>query len=262
MADLTKLVSTLMSRVQLKAPEQETDLVYQIPTIVLEDIIKDSITVHNSKYNISNIPVEEIPFALWLAEIEVLYMLASGNARFFKIKGQGAELNKQERVKNYMEIIKGVERRYDTMWKRFVQLNPLQIDVGQVIVDSPHYTDRAYRLRQRPFVSLLLDAKTANTADISWSISDTAKTKASLYLLKGSGVIVDEYESPSWGEEGIDVPLNKGAKQIFSTFDPHRTKYRVKDLLSNQEYTVAIIIQTEIGLWSSSEVSVVTEEAV
>lgn len=262
MADLAKLTRTLRSRIQLKAPEQETDLVYQISTETLEDIIADSVVVHNSKYTISSIPVGEIPFVLWLSEIEVLYILASGNARFFKIKGQGAELNKGDRVKYYMEIIKGVERRYDAMWSRFIELNPLQIDVGEVIISTPHHLDRDYRLRQRPSVSLSVDSKTLSTVDISWVFIDKTKTNSMIYLLKGSGVIVDEYETPDWGELSMGAPIHKSAIPVFSTFDPKRTKYRIKNLLSNQEYTVAVIVQNEIGLWASSEIQVMTEAVI
>ena len=177
MADLAKLTSTLMSRVQLKTPEQESDLVYQIPEGVIQDIIIDSIAVHNSNYTIINIPIAEVPFAMWLAEIEILYMLATGNARFFKIKGQGAELNKQDRVKNYMDIIRGIERKYDKTWTRFTKLNPMQIEVSEVIVKTPHHVDRTYRLLSRPTIFISIDAKTKNELDISWQSDDKSNKR-------------------------------------------------------------------------------------
>lgn len=256
MTDIVRLTSILRTRTRLKVPEEETDVIYTIPDSALQDIIEMSIKAHNPIYTATTLPENEICFVLWLSEIELFTMLCTGNAKFFKIQAQGAELNKQQRVTHYLKLIEGLERRYNIMWQHFLENNPDALQQGELIISSPHYLKRAYRLRERPSISLSTTSSTTNSIDLLWDgFSKNKALNFRLYSLEGNLTIVDEYEI----EELFDgIPINKNSKLIYHTQDVNRNKYRVKNLKQNTVYEFAIVACTELGLWGYSEISAVT----
>jgi hypothetical protein len=257
MADLVTLTSILRTRTKLKAYADETDIIYKISDPDLQEIIDMSVKAHNGSYTVTTLPEAEVCFVLWLSEIELFTELAAGNAKFFKIEAQGAELNKQQRVDHYLKLIEGLERRYNIMWQRFVENNPDRVTESELIISSPHYLERAYRLRERPSISLSITGSTLSTIDLTWDGFNRNKPlNFKLYCLEGSNlVIVDEYDI----EELFDgIPINKSSELIYSTADVYRNKYRVKNLKSATSYTFAIIAFTDLGHWGYSEVTAST----
>lgn len=257
MANLNTLVDILKSRVQLKAPEEETDVVYKVQPTVLEEIIIHSVSAHNPAYTVDTLPQEEEPFVLWLAEVEVYFALASGNSRFFSISAQGAEINKQQRVNHYMKLIEGRQRHYDTMWAKFKENNPNQVSTGEIYTFSPNALTRIWRLAERPSIVLQCVAKTPTTADLLWTVkSSLNKYRVSVY--KHSDLIVDEWEIPTWSDSTF-IPINSNSTWLFSTNDLFINKYRVKGLVPDTLYKVAVVLVDNLGRWTHSEIELITD---
>lgn len=257
MATLEQLRDALRERVRVKAPEEEADSIYKIPDEVLERTILESIYAHNPTYTIDTLPPQEVPFVMWLAEIEVYFNLASANSRYYSIMAEaGTQINRQERVSHYMRLIEGRQRHYDTMWAKFRELNPDTIQTGELIVRSPNTLHRAWRLSDRPSISLEVVRTTQTTADLQWSPYTKRRAKVSLYQHRGT--IVDEWEIPLW-HDGVFVPVSKDAKLLWSTLDPYRNKFRARDLKPGTKYHFAVVIQDTLGAWNYSEVRVETE---
>lgn len=255
MADLATLRSILMSRVQLKAYEQETDSTYKILSSTLDEIITNSVKAHNPSYTLANLPEEEVCFVLWLAEIEVYFDLASGNSRFFSISAEGAEINKQQRVLHYIRLIEGRQRHYDAMWARFKELNPDQIKVSDIYTSSPNLLKRTWRLSPRPSIVLTAPVATSTSIDLQWTTE--WKKAAKFVLYKHSSIIVDEWEEPIW-HGGIKVPVAPTAEILFITVDKYRDKYRVRELTPATTYHFAVAMMDSLGRYGYNQITKTT----
>lgn len=256
MASLEELRKVLRSRVGLKAPDEESDAVYKIPDEVLDEVLKNAAMAHNPSFtDITKVPEEQIPFVLILAEIEVYYALAAGNARFFSISAEGAQINKQERVNHYMMLIQGRQQHYDMLWAKFKESNPNQIEAGEVIVRAPNLLNRAWRLTDRPSISLVVNKVRSDSVDISWDVSRKTKTRVNIYL--HTDLIIDEWEIPIWAD-GVHIPISSKARLVWYSYNPFLNKFRIKGLKPNADYNIAAVVIDTLGKWNFSEITVTT----
>lgn len=260
MADLSKFQEVLRARFKLKALEQESDLIYKIDDLELESIINLAVVAHNASYTLDTLPQAEEPFVLWLAEIELLYMFASANARFFSISASGAAVNKQERVNHYLSIIDRLQRKYDSSWERFLSLNPEQIEVANSFIKGVSYGARVASLAQLPTVKLEVVKNTDTTADLQWKFI-TKLEPSIVYLYQSNSLIIDEWEEPVW-MNGVHVPILPNAVNIFKVNNKFRDKFRVKNLQPATPYNFAAIVVDKGSRWNHHEVTMTTASEV
>jgi len=258
MADLKKFQEVLRSRFKMKALVEESDLIYKIEDSELEDVINLGITAHNPKYTLQTLPAAEEPFILWLAEIELLYMFASANARFFSISASGASVNKQERVQHYLSIIDRLQKKYDSAWERFLSLNPEQIEVGEVFINNAISKGRTKRLAKLPTIELVAVRQTENSVDLQWNYISHLEPSV-INIWQSKSLIVDEWEEPIW-YNGVQIPVMPDSMPIFRTNNRFRDKFRAKNLEAGTLYNFAAIIVDKGNRWKHHEIKVTTNE--
>lgn len=230
---LKPYVLMLRARLRLAEPDQQTDPFYMIPDPVLDDILLGAMGVHNPLYTIQTLPPSELQFVIWLAMIEVYYILATQTAQYYQIGAQGATLNRQQLFEHYSKLVEQLQTKYDKAWERFLSQTVL-IQATEVVLPN-RFTGRNYRLNAPPVVNLNVVAQSPNSLDLQWvAITDRQITGYRVY--QSTTEIIDEFGETS----SLISPL---AQSIFYTPDVWKTKYRLNNLVSGQIYNIALFVE-------------------
>ena len=247
MLDKLETVKYLRMSLVLKDPDIETDEAFKFTDDELWSIIQLVIPNHNPSYTVENYPINERYFAVLLAKKEVYYRLATASAPFYPLKAEGAELRKDYRFQHYLALIRRVEAEYTLMWDKFDSNRT--IEIGDVLLQSKHFTARNYQLATIPTVELSIGTVRSDSIDVSWTKFDVPVGMFSNYSLYISETpIYDEYENT----------IDRKAKKVAFIIDYHRDKYRIKGLTPSTTYFVAIVSEDINKLKGVSEIVVET----
>lgn len=247
MLDKDSIVKYLRQSLVLKDAEVEYDEAFKFTDEDLWNIVQLVTPNHNPSYTVENCPENEKYFIILLARREVYHRLATASAPFYPLQAEGAELRKDYRFNHYMRLIREVEIEYSRLWSHFDSSRSLE--VGDVILQSKHFTTRNYNLASKPTVELSIDVVRESSIDISWSKFNVPSGMFDSYeIYLSNEPIYDEYE---------DV-ISKQAKKVANVKDIHRTKFRLKYLTPDTLYYVAVVSKDLNGLKGISEEEIST----
>lgn len=101
----------MVERLRLKLSDREKTK-FQLDSQLESEII-EAMHKFNSDYTLETVPENEEYLILKLAQISCYYVLATREAKNYKISVDGLSIAKSERVKNYLDLAKMVEDDYD-----------------------------------------------------------------------------------------------------------------------------------------------------
>lgn len=138
----------------------------------LETILTEAMLRHNASYTLMSLPDTETALVVYIAWIDICAMLAMDSAKEFKLSLDGMSIEKDTRVKSYMDLAKFLAEKYEAAIK---ELTPLS-DSGDIVMGEltrtaleidrtvPYFSDRGL---QRPYLQPVALAGT--TATLIWS---------------------------------------------------------------------------------------------
>ena len=188
----------------------------------------------------------EYPIIL-LAQIELFKKLAVSTADWIDLGADNNNyLKRGQRFNHYMSLAEQAQNQYD---EYEANGGTFGMQTYTVRRKGNHMTERDYNLTPIPHVSLRISDITNDSANISWSVSNTSHFgRYKVFLSKSN--IVDMYlgDSSNYGSKIVE-----GSMLIKSTSDFMNNNHRISGLEPNTEYHVAVLSIERNSVWGYTE---------